>query len=317
MRLDERIDLAFDCALHEPRPARKKRRLVVADDEEDPTAAPGGFLPEPSTAGGFLPSSPLSSPPPSTIVNPFTLLPLDRIPAALSSLGVPKSAHLKLMALFQDVAEPLPDSDDQQGIARNYFVDACRTVVVDEEEEDSGPELEYEDSEGEEYQEEVPVAVPSRSGGRTSRSNPNITSSGLPPRESVKDVKGKGRQRTPPSSDLETDDSSEPDPTSKSRSKLSTKKRAASSGTSTPRAGRPTKKGKIRDRNRPLTIDELTSNAETFNLFFENSQQLFESSGGRIIGMDEMREVAKMLVLKEPLDDFDVRVRSRPLEFSN
>lgn len=292
--------------------------FVVEGEEE---IGAGGFLPEDDTAGGFIAGGfdPMdtdtkdrSSPPiyarPAPPVNPFALLPLSGVPASLAKLRLRPGALTQLMSIFRGAADKNNEGEDC--VSRQKFVDGCAVMILDGRSDDEEGEDDEEEEE-EEYEPEESTSSAKKSATRATRSNP------APLQRLKNDVKGKGKAREVEAvaSDVgELADSEESDgaTTSRSVSKYATK--AKGKAKDSPATSATKGKGrakKVKDRNREMTKEELEVAKETFDLFFEDSDQLWQETKDRTIGMSEMRRVAKFL--NEKIKDDEVSLFAVPL----
>lgn len=265
--------------------------------EDDGAAGEGGFL-----AGGFdaqRSPSPIYVKPKAP-VNPFALLPLSNVPSTLGKLRLRPGALTQLMNLFRGVSEK--NIEEEDCISRQNFVEGCAVMILDDDGSDDELEQDEEGEEEEGYEPEEAVSTSKKAPSRATRSNP------APLQRLVNDVKGKGkaRQVEAVASDLDelasSDESADGTATTTSRSATKT------SGKSSPAVATTKGKGrakKVKDRNRELTSAELEQAKETFDLFFEDSDQLWQETQDRTIGMKEMRRVAGFL--GEKIKDDEVR----------
>ena len=278
---------------------------------EESEIVPGGFMPELDAEGGFA-SAPFdatgmdirSSPPiyvrPAIPANPFALLPLSGVPSSLARLRLRPGALTSLMNLFRGVSEKNNEGEDC--ISRQNFVDGCAVMILDEGSDDDDNEEGAEEEEEEGYEPEESTSV-SKKSSRASRSNP------APFTQLKNDTKGKGRAREVEAvaSDMDELASSDADDTGAATSRSASKSAIKSKGKSSPAVATTKGKGRakrVKDRNRDLTTEELEQAKETFDLFFEGSDQLWQETKDRTIGMSEMRRVAKFL--NEKIKDEEV-----------
>ncbi|KAI5477660.1 hypothetical protein MNV49_006046 [Pseudohyphozyma bogoriensis] len=297
---------------------------------DDDAVEPGGFLPDsstgfdtydPSQGGGFLPEPtsyfsanipPLPSPPPLPPKN-ADRIPLHKIPAALEALHIPSRSH-ELMQMFKDVAEA--DEEGVESVSKEDFVRACKVLVDsdDEDEEEEGEDEEKEESdESEGYQEESEVKQRRRRPPtRSTRSNPVGMEKGKGKAVELDDDVLMDLGELASESEASAEDSDDSDAeVGGGRSTKGKGKKGGAGAKGKGGKGKATGKRRGRkDRDRVLTFEEMEEARDTFELFFEGSDQL-GAKGYKAIGVAELRRVAGFLNEKITEDELQEMLDER------